>query len=162
MRKRNVKNSFCVWLAGIFFIIIIVTVFFELNPINFGEINFNNNNGNLSGEKVSTNSGKYRIDVYDDEIDFIDDNGNTIMYLFSDDRLSAVMEILVLDNKDDADVVKAFYELKIPSGEVERVVQEDTMVSVKYNIEYFEEYKNYTKDEIQSRLLEGRNFKQES
>lgn len=162
MRKRNVKNNFCVWLAVIFFIIIIATVFFELNPIKFGEINFNNNNGNLSGEKVSTNSGKYRIDVYDDEIDFIDDNGNTIMYLFSDDRLSAVMEILVLDNKDDADVVKAFYELKIPSGEVERVVQEDTMVSVKYNSEYFEEYMNYTKDEIQSMLLESSNFKQES
>ena len=100
--------------------------------------------------------------MYDDEIDFIDDNGNTIMYLFSDDRLSAVMEILVLDNKDDADAVKAFYELKIPSGEVERVVQEDTMVSVKYNIEYFEEYMNYTKDEIQSMLLDGSNFKQES
>lgn len=161
MKKGKIKNKLYWVFAIIFCVIIVVIMLFELKFINFSGTKFNDS-GDSSGEKVSTTSGKYKIDVYDDEIDFIDDNGNTIIYAFSDDRLSAVMEILILNNNEDAEVVKEFYELKIPSGEIERVVRDENMISVKYNIEYFEEYMNYTKDELQSILLESSNFKQEN
>lgn len=115
---------------------------------------------NNSGEVVSNNSGKYDVTISEDEIDFTDDSGNMISYIFTDDHLSGVLEVLIANNEDEASAIKSFYESKIEDGEVERVVQQGNIISVKYDINYFGAYSSYTKDEIQSMLLEESNFEQ--
>ena len=155
-RKANSKFFLCLFIVVV---AIIAIYFFSKLYINKNDIedDFNNLSGDdnvsTSGESDGLKDGEYNVSVYDDQIIFSDGNGNSIVYSFSDDHLTNVQEILVLSNASEVAEVKAYYEAKIKDGEIERVVAEWNVVSVKYNIDYFGEYKNYTKDEIEAMLI---------
>lgn len=157
------KNKIIKKIYWYFFILFILALIIAI-AINITKTKNNteplDDKSNNSGEVVSNNSGKYDVTISEDEIDFTDDSGNMISYLFTDDHLSGVLEVLIANNEDEASDIKSFYESKIEDGEVERVVQQGNIISVKYDINYFGAYSSYTKDEIQSMLLKESNFEQ--
>lgn len=155
-KKYRLLVVFCVFfiLAAIFAVILLKDTGNNDNSIF---VTAEKNNDNLD---ASISSNGYKVSIYDDEIDFIDSDGNIISYVFEDDKLSSVQEILFADSIEEVNALKDFYEEKIATGEIERIVQEEKMISVIYNMNYFEEYLTLTKDEIQSLLLKESNFKE--
>lgn len=158
MKRRKVNSKFFLCLF-IVVVAIIAIYFFSKLCINknYIENDFNNLSGDdntlTSDKSDELKDGEYNVSVYDDQIIFSNRNGNSIVYSFSDNHLTNVQEIFVLSNASEVDEVKAYYEAKIKDGEIERVVAEGNVVSVKYNIDYFGEYKNYTKNEIEAMLI---------
>lgn len=158
--KSNSKLFLC-----IFIVIAVIAAIYFLSKLyinrNDSEKDSNNlfdyNKTTVSGENTGVKDGEYNVSVYDDQITFSDGNGNSIVYSFSDNHLTNVQEILVLNNASEVDEVKAYYEAKIKDGEIERVISDGNVISVKYNIDYFGEYKDYTKDEIESMLIGDEN-----
>ena len=160
MKKKNriiKKVCWCFFIVFVSALIITITINIAKSQNNS---EFFEDKSNNSGEVTSNNSGKYDVSISEDEIDFTDENGNMISYIFTDDHLSGVLEVLIANNEDEASEIKKFYEEKIQDGEVERVVQQGNIISVKYDINYFGAYSSYTKDEIQTMLLKKSNFEQ--
>lgn len=158
MKKNRIIKKVCWCFFIIFVSALIITITINIAKSQNNSEHFEDKSNN-SGE-ITNNSGKYDVSISEDEIDFTDENGNMISYIFTDDHLSGVLEVLIANNEDEASEIKKFYEEKIQDGEVERVVQQGNIISVKYDINYFEAYSSYTKDEIQTMLLKESNFEQ--
>lgn len=158
MKKNRIIKKVCWCFFIVFVSALIITITINIAKSQNNSKHFEDKSNN-SGE-ITNNSGKYDVSISEDEIDFIDENGNMISYIFTDDHLSGVLEVLIANNEDEASEIKKFYEEKIQDGEVERVVQQENIISVKYDINYFEAYSSYTKDEIQTMLLKESNFEQ--
>lgn len=126
--------------------------------------NFNNlpneNTSSYSGENIN-NSGdtkEFDVVVSENNLTFTDENGNMIVYIFNEDRLENVLLVINASSENEALILKDFYSKQIDEGIFERVISEGNVVSIRYNMSLFEEYKDYTKDEIQNLILERSNF----
>ena len=108
--------------------------------------------GSLEGEK------NYDIYVTDTEITFYDLNGNSIIYAFEDDRLKSVFNVYNASNEVEAKKIAAYFTAQIGKGEILKVNHVDNAVSVQMDINYFSEYKDYTKKQIEEILLKDASF----
>lgn len=121
------------------------------------ENNFVENNSNSSGEL----GREYDILVQDDNITFYDKNGNSIIYVFSNDRLENVLNVFNLKSIEEANVIAAYYKAMVGNGKIERVVVKDTIVSVVLDMEQFAEYRNYSRESLEEILLKDTNLVEE-
>lgn len=112
----------------------------------------------VSGESALEGEKNYDIYVTDTEITFYDLNGNSIIYTFEDDRLKSVFNVYNALNEVEAKKIAAYFTAQIGNGEILKVDHVDNVVSVQMDINYFSEYKDYTKKQIEEILLKDASF----
>lgn len=145
------------------FVIIVCYLFFmnsnlfniseEILIIESGDISFeqalSEESINLSGEKKN----EYDVLVDEDTITFYDKDGNSIIYVFENDRLENVLNVYYLKSKEEAKLVEAYYNSMINNGKIKRVVSNENIVSVVLDMEQFSEYKDYSKSSLEEILI---------
>lgn len=97
----------------------------------------------------------YDVFVTDTEITFQDSNGNSIIYVFDNDKLKNIFNVYNAKNEVDAKKIAAYFAGQIGSGEILNVNILDNVVSVQMDMKFFEEYKNYTKKQIEDILFKN-------
>lgn len=148
----------CVVLFSIVYISSGFNVKEEIVPLNTEDIV---DTSNVSGEELNfvdenfmTDDGFfYDVVVDDDAITFYDEKGNSIVYVFENNKLQNVLSIFIFNSEDEAQTVHDYYKNLVGNGEITRVTTRENIVSVVLDMKQFEEYKNYTKDEIEEILL---------
>lgn len=80
--------------------------------------------------------------------------GTMIVYTFSNDILYNVQVMHTMKSEEEAIEMKNYYETQKEQGVIEKIVIEGTMLAITYDIDYFGEYKNCTKEEIKNMILE--------
>ena len=98
----------------------------------------------------------YDAIVTDDSITFYDSLGNSIIYTFEADRLTNVLNVYNAKSEAEAKRIATYFNKQIGKGEIERVTYKGTTVSVMMDINYFSEFKNYSKKEIESILMDSK------
>ena len=97
----------------------------------------------------------YDAIVTDDTITFYDNFGNSIIYVFNADKLENVFNVYNAKSEAEAKRIVSYYNNKIGNGEISKVSCNGTTVSVMMDINYFSEYQNYSKKEIEDILLQS-------
>lgn len=144
MKKKIFFIIFCLIMLGLILFLSQQTVYEKVYDSSY-----------FSGDTVYKNSDSYDIWVNDDSITYSDELGNAIVYLFDADRLYSVYTIYVLDNEVEARKVAAYYSKQIGNGEIAEVSHNQNNVTVIMDMNYFAEYKDYTKKQIEDILLEN-------
>ncbi|MBQ8299393.1 MAG: hypothetical protein IJX99_05975 [Clostridia bacterium] len=114
-------------------------------------------NINFSGEY----GYEYDVLVDDDTITFYDENGSSIIYVFSNDRLENVLNVFNMKTVEEANVVETYYKSMVGNGKIKRVVAKDTIVSVVLDMEQFAEYRDYSRESLEKILLKDANLVEE-
>lgn len=145
---RNRKSFFI-------FLIILFIVIFAVILENFGHFGVYEKIYTIDSSVFDSGDDAYRYDamVTDDTITFYDNDGNSIIYSFHADRLENVFNVYNAKTESEAKRIASYYEKQIGNGEISRVSYSGTTVSVTMDMNYFSEYKNYSKKEIENILL---------
>lgn len=147
----NNKKVFFVFLI-ILFIIIVAFVLENFTSLGVYEKVYTIDSSTFdSGD----NAYSYDAMVTDDTITFYDNEGNSIIYVFSADKLENVFNVYNARSEAEAKRIAAYYKKQIGNGEITRVSYNGTTVSVTMDMNYFSEYKNYSKKEIEDILLQN-------
>lgn len=147
----NNKKSFFVFLIILF--IVIVAIVLE----NFGPFGVYERVYTIDSSIFDSGDSAYRYDamVTDDTITFYDNSGNSIIYSFNADRLENVFNVYNAKSETEAKRIAAYYTKQIGKGEISKVSYNGTTVSVMMDMNYFSEYKDYSKKEIETILLQN-------
>lgn len=136
----------------ILFIVIVAIILEKFNPFGvYEEIYTIDSSIFDSGD----NAYIYDAMVTDDTITFYDRDGNSIIYSFDANRLVNVFNVYSAKSEAEAKRIAAYYTKQIGNGEISRVSYSGTTVSVVMDMNYFSEYKNYSKKEIEEILLQN-------
>lgn len=147
----NDKRSFFIFLI-LLFIIIVAIIIENFSPFGVYEKVYTIDSSTFdSGD----NAYIYDAMVTDDTIIFYDKQGNSIIYVFSANRLENVFNVYNAKSETEAKRIAAYYTKQIGNGEISRVSYNGTTVSVTMDMNYFSEYKNYSKKEIENILLQN-------
>jgi hypothetical protein len=95
----------------------------------------------------------YEVFVTDTEIRFYDSSGNSIIYVFENDKLVNVFNVYNGENEVEARKIAAYFTSQIGNGEILNVKFLDNIVSVQMDMNCFAEYKDYTKKQFEEILL---------
>ena len=138
----------------LFLIILIICIFITFLFLKSGNVKEDVYDfDTFSGDTIFENSNSYDIFVNDDTITYYDENGNSIIYLFQADRLSNVYSVYVAENEVQASRIADYFLLQVGNGEIAEVTQKENSVFVSMDMNFFEEYENYTKKQIEEILL---------
>ncbi len=146
------KNYFFIFLIVLF--IIIVTCIIEMfGKSSVYEKVYTIDSSNFdSGEK---DPYSYTAMVTDTTITFYDEDGNSIVYLFENDRLVDVFNVYTANSEFEAKRLYTRYKRQIGNGEISDVSYNGKVVTITMDINYFSEYKDYSMKEIKDILLDG-------
>lgn len=115
-------------------------------------------NSDYSGDNIdsmlSGDMSYYDVTIDDETIIFSDENGGMIIYVFDNDRLYSVQQVITVDNKNEAEVLKNSFNSQVQNGEIEKITVNDTTISIVYNLDLFSEYKDYTLQQFKDIVLE--------
>lgn len=136
----------CVFFIGAIFFFIERDVYEEVYDINSQPAIFD--------EDKRAEDRDYDVFVTDTEIRFLDSFGNSIIYVFENDRLKDVFNVYNGENEVEARKIAAYFTAQIGNGEILNVKFLDNIVSVQMDIDYFAEYRDYTKKQFEEILLE--------
>lgn len=147
----NNKKSFFVFLI-IVFIIIIAFVLENFGPFGVYERVYT-----IDSSIFDSGDSAYRYDamVTDDTITFYDSAGNSIIYSFNADKLENVFNVYNAKSEAEAKRIATYYAKQIGKGEISKVSYSGTTVSVMMDMNYFSEYKDYSKKQIEDILLKN-------
>lgn len=145
----SMKKKIFLFILSLILILLLLLFFFGQRNVreNVYDLNYS------SGDEIYKNSDSYDIWVNDDSITFSDELGNSIVYLFEADRLSNVYSIYVTENEVEARKFAAYFSTQIGNGQIEDVNYNENIVSVIMDMDYFAQYKDYTKKQIEDILL---------
>ena len=148
------KNKKLFFTFLIFLFIIIVTLIIE----KFGHFGVYENVYTIDSSNFNSGDDAYGYSamVTDDTITFFDSDGNSIIYVFEADRLVNVFNVYNAESEEKAKKIAAFYTKEIVKGEIDNVNYKGNIVSVQMDINYFSEYKDYSKKQIEDILLNGK------
>ena len=143
------KKSFFLFLIILF--IVIVAIVLE----NFGSLGVYEKVYSIDSSTFDSgdNAYSYNAMVTDDTITFYDKDGNSIIYVFEADRLVNVFNVYNAKSEAEAKRIATHYTKQIGNGEIYDVNYKGTTVSVRMDINYFSEYKDYSKKQIEDLLL---------
>lgn len=164
MKSKLYLNLFFIAVICFTFILFNNRIFNVSEEIIFSESGESNIDNNVIVENSNSLNGQereYDVLVQDDTITFYDENGNSIIYVFSNDRLENVLNVFNLKSVEEAKAIEAYYKSMIGDGKIERVVAKDTTVSVVLNMAQFAEYRDYTRASIEEILLRDANLVEE-
>ena len=148
------KNKSLYFIGSIIIIIFFVYVFLFEKSVSEKVYD----NSIFSGDKNSGDSKEYDIFVEEDMITFYDANGNSIIYVFENDRLTNVFNVYNAPNEIEAKRIANYFTTQFGSGEILDVNFLDTTVSVQMDMNYFSEYKDYSKKQLEQILLNDANL----
>lgn len=173
------KNKFFVLLIGLVMILVVGIVFWNHENSVHEEIIFRESEVTISGDDLSgTNmeetsqegqlnasqssmqddNTEYDVNIDDETITFTTKDGSSsIIYIFENNHLDNVLQIIAAESASAAEYLKNQYEKEIGNGIIDRVVVSDNMISIRYAQDYFKEYRDYTKSEIEDLLLYNEN-----
>ena len=137
--------------VGVFFI---GAIFFFIERDVYEEVYDINSQPAIFDEEKRAENKDYDVFVTDTEIRFLDSFGNSIIYVFENDRLKDVFNVYNGENEVEARKIAAYFTAQIGNGEILNVKFLDNIVSVQMDIDYFAEYKDYTKKQFEEILLE--------
>ena len=137
----------------VIFLLVLFSVFVFINKNSVREDVYDSEY--FSGDTVYENSNSYDIFVNDDTITYYDENGNSVIYLFDADRLSGVYSIYVSENEVEAKKIANYFLEQVGNGEISEVVQNENTVTVVMDMNYFAEYSEYTKKQIEEILFKN-------
>ena len=138
----------------LFLIILVICIFITFLFLKSGNVKEDVYDlDTFSGDTIFENSNSYDIFVNDDTITYYDENGNSIIYLFQADRLSNVYSVYVAENEVQASRIADYFLLQVGNGEIAEVTQKENSVFVSMDMNFFAEYENYTKKQIEELLL---------
>ena len=109
-------------------------------------------NEQLTQQQESDNSintsQNYDVEIEDDALTFYGDDGSIIVYSFENDRLDSVVQLFTTEDEKTTEYIKNVFKAQVGDGVIESVEAKENLVSVKYDMEHFKEYENYTKIQI--------------
>lgn len=147
----NNKRLFFIFLI-ILFIVIVAIILEKFNQhVVYEKVYTVDSSGFDSGDSAYI----YDAMVTDDTITFYDNDGNSIIYVFNADRLENVFNVYNANSEAEAERIAAYYTKQLGKGEISRVNYSGTTVSVTMDMNYFSEYKDYSKKEIENILLQN-------
>lgn len=151
------KNYFVIIFSVLVILLIIYILFPKKSGVSDRVIEFDSEeslNDIKSGESLNNaNSGDekllYDVISYDDSIEFVDQKGNSIMFIFSDSGyLQSVLSVFYCDSEEETKVVYNYFLNLVGNGEVKRVTTNYNIVSVVMDMEHYRDYTNIPKDEF--------------
>ena len=152
--NKNMKLVYgCIIVVLVFCLICLL----QISNQNVEEnISKNNSSTQTSGESFSNLLG-YDVEITEDTLVFTSPDGVVIVYSFDNDHLVSIVQMITANDNETAEYIKQTFEEQITQGVIESAQVKDNIVSLKYNMEYFAEYENYTKDEIQNLIFNNEN-----
>ncbi|MBQ9280558.1 MAG: hypothetical protein IJ215_05930 [Clostridia bacterium] len=146
------KKNFWIFMIVIF--IILAFIFFWWKGVGRVQEDITEKESEPIVQHDSAFDEEYDVDIDDETITFTSKDGKTaIIYVFDNDHLDNVLYVVAVEDENAAEYLKNEYEKQVGNGIIDRVVSSENIVSIKYDKSYFEEYSNYTKDEIQDLLI---------
>lgn len=76
-----------------------------------------------------------------------------ITYSFQNDRLSSVQMLIDAGTNDNANLIKDYYE-KYDKNSFDKITVDGSAVAFLYNLDIFNEFKNYTQEELKQYFLD--------
>lgn len=154
--KKNFKLMYCVAIVIAIIIFFLIVLLFQDDDFTEENVSENEELNQVSGESFSNLLG-YDVEITEDTLTFSSPDGVVVVYSFENDHLIDIVQVITADTAEAAEYTGDIFKEQVSEGLIENVQVKENIVSIKYNMEYFEEYKNYTKDEIQDIIFGNEN-----
>ena len=114
---------------------------------------------NTKEKSLISDAKNYNVSIEDGSITFESSNGSSsIIYLFPDGIFSDVLQVIKANSPYEANLIKAEFEKKISGGMISNVTVNNDIVSIFYNIDYFEDLKGCSQKEFEDSFLNSDNI----